>query len=103
MKIKKNDTIRVTKGKDRGKSGKIEKVLPKLNKIVVTGINKFKKHIKPSKKNPHGGIVDVAMAIPVSNVSIVCPSCQKSTRVQYKITDSKKLRICKQCKQSLEG
>jgi large subunit ribosomal protein L24 len=103
MNIKKNDNVIIVKGKDRGKSAKVSNVLPKIGKIVLTGLNKYKKHIKPSKSNPQGGIVDISMAMPASNVLVICPSCTKSTRVKYKITDTSKNRICAKCKQSLEG
>jgi len=103
MNIKKNDNVMVCIGKDRGKTAKVSNVLPKIDKIVVIGLNKYKKHIKPTKANPQGGIVDVSMAIPASNVLVVCPSCTKSTRVKYRITDNSKNRICAKCNQSLEG
>lgn len=103
MNIKKNDNVIIIKGKDRGKTAKVSNVLTKINKIVLTGLNKYKKHIKPTKANPQGGIVDVSMAIPVSNVLVVCPSCSKPTRVKFNITKSAKNRICAKCSQSLEG
>ena len=103
MNIKKNDNVMITKGKDRGKIAKISNVLPKIGKVVVLGLNKYKKHIKPTKSNPQGGIVDISMAIPASNVLVVCPSCTKPTRVKYKISDKSKNRVCAKCNQSLEG
>ncbi len=102
MKVKKGDLIMVISGKDRGKQGKVENVDPKKGKIIVTGINIAKKHLKPSRKSPHGGIIDKLMPIDISNIVIVCPRCSKPTRVAYKITESKKLRICKKCKESLD-
>jgi large subunit ribosomal protein L24 len=101
MKILKNDNIFVTKGKDKGKTGKVERVLIKQKKLVITGINKFKKHLKPTKNNPQGGISDVNMPIAIANVSIICPNCNKSTRVGYQIIKSKKTRICKKCNQAI--
>lgn len=102
MKIKKNDTILIKIGKDTGKKGKISKVFPKLGKITITGLNKYKKNIKPSKKHPHGGIVDIDAPIRAENVLLICPNCSKSTKVKYKILNNIKTRICAKCAQSLD-
>ena len=103
MKIKKGDNVRVIAGKDFGKSGVIEAVFPLENKIIVKGVALAKKHVKPSRKNPQGGILDINLKIRSSNVMLVCPSCGKPTKVSYKITDGHKQRICKKCSQSTEG
>lgn len=102
MKIKKNDNVMVIVGKDRGKSGIVERVFPD-NKVVIKGIHVMKKHIKPSKKNPQGGIIDINKKLDVSDVMLVCPNCGKRTRIGYKIDKNVKLRICKKCAQSVEG
>lgn len=103
MKIKKSDNIMVIAGKDKGKTGVVERVFPAMGKIVVKGIALAKKHVKPSKKNPQGGIMDINQKIFASNAMVVCPSCGKPTRVGYVISDKKKSRICKRCNQSIEG
>jgi len=103
MKIKKNDNVIVLAGKDNGKTGVVEKVFPSTGRLVVKGIALAKKHIKPSKKNPQGGIIDINLSINASNVLIVCPSCSKPTKIAYNIKDGKKTRICKKCSQSLEN
>jgi len=103
MKIKKNDNVIVLAGKDNGKTGVVEKVFPSTGRLVVKGIALAKKHIKPSKKNPQGGIIDINLSINASNVLIVCPSCGKPTKIAYNIKDGKKTRICKKCSQSLEN
>ena len=104
MKIHKNDNVMILAGKDKGKTGPVDKVFPVLGKVVVKGVALAKKHVKPSKKNPQGGIIDLNMKINVSNVAIVCPSCGKATRVGYKLTDNnKKIRICKKCGESIES
>lgn len=108
MKLKKGDKVMIISGKDSGKQGTIEKTLPKFNKIVVSGINMSKRHLKPSKKNPHGGIVDKLAPIESSNAVLICPRCSKLSKVGYKIVSekenqkTKKIRICKKCKESLE-
>ena len=103
IRIKKGDTVKVLTGKDNGKTGIVETVLMPQNKVVVKGINMFKKHIKPSKKYPTGGIIDITKGLTVSNVILVCPNCGKNTRIEYKIEDDSKVRICKKCSKSVEG
>ncbi len=102
MKIKKNDNVKVIIGKDSGKSGLVEAVFADLNKVIVKGIHIQKKHIKPSQKNPQGGIIDINKKLDVSDVMLICPNCGKTTRIGYKIEKDKKIRICKKCKQSVE-
>lgn len=101
MKLKKNDNVYILSGKDKGKTGPIEKVFVADKKLIVKGINLAKKHIKPSKKNPSGGIVDINLKIDASNVMLVCPSCSKSTKVSYAINKGEKTRVCKKCKQNI--
>lgn len=101
MKLKKNDQVKIVMGKDKGKTGKIEKVLPKENKIVVGGINIFKRHIKKSMGAKESGIKEITKPLPVTNVALVCPKCTMVTRVGYKIEDAKKKRICKKCEQEI--
>lgn len=103
LKIKKGDTVLVIAGKDKGKTGKVERALPKINKLIVSGVNILKKAVRPSKKNPHGGIIQFPAPISISNVMLLCPRCNKPTRVGYKVLENKKkLRICKKCKESVE-
>ena len=102
MKIKKGDKVIIRTGKDKGKVSVIEKVLSKKGKIVVTGANIVKKHAKPTEADKKGGMKEVAMPLQPSNVMIVCPSCGKTTRVSYKITNKTKERVCKKCGQSLD-
>ena len=97
MKIKKGDTVQVLAGNDKGKTGEVLEVMPKDAKIVVKGVNVRKKHIKPRKQGEEGGIIPVECAIDSSKVNVVCPKCGKSTRIEYKIEENKKVRICKKC------
>ena len=103
LKIRKGDNVVVITGKDKGKTGIVEKVFPEAGRIVVKGIALAKKHIKPSKKNPQGGIIDINLKIDSSNALIVCPTCGKPTKIAYKVSDNKTIRICKKCSQSLEN
>lgn len=101
MKIRKGDNILVIAGKDRGKTGLVEKVMPKEGKIVVSGLNLAKHHLKPSRKNPHGGILDISMPIQQSNAMVVCPHCGKPTRIAHTVNSEIKERICRKCKGNL--
>jgi len=97
MKIKKGDNILVIKGKDRGKTGKVIKALPKENKIVVEGINLRKKHIRPKREGEKGQIVEIPAVFSASNAKIICSGCGKAVRVGYKIENGIKSRVCKKC------
>ena len=97
MKIKKGDTVQVLAGNDKGKTGEVLEVIPKDSKVVVKGVNVRKKHVKPRKQGEEGGIIPVECAIDSSKVNVVCPKCGKSTRIEYKIEEDKKVRICKKC------
>lgn len=102
MKVKKGDKVLIKKGKDNGKTGVVQRVLVEKNKIVVNGVNIYKKSIKPTQKNPHGGIVDVNLPINASNIRIICNHCDKPARIGYKATANEKMRICKKCKESID-
>ena len=96
MKIKKGDKVRVLLGKDRGKEGKVEFVSVKRQKVFVGGANLYKRHVK-KQKDIQGGIIDIPKPLDISNVALVCPNCNKLTRVGFKITGETKIRICKKC------
>jgi len=97
MKLKKGDEVVITVGKDKGKKGKIEKILYKKNAVVLPGLNIFKRHIKRrDDKNP-GGIIEFARPVPIANISLLCPKCGKPTRIGYKIIKNTKIRICRKC------
>ena len=94
--IKKNDTVFVLAGEDKGKTGKVLKVLVEKNRALVEGVNMVSKSTKPSAKNPQGGIVKQEAPIHISNLSLVDPKSGKATRVGIKVTeDGKKVRIAK--------
>lgn len=97
MKIKKGDKIKITIGKDKGKAGVVEKVYKNSNKVLVTGMNLYKRHVKKNEKMPQGGIVEIPRAIDVSKLAAVCPKCGKTTRIGFKIEKNKKFRICRKC------
>ena len=94
--IKKNDTVVVLAGEDKGKTGKVLKVLVEKNRALVEGVNMVSKSTKPSAKNPQGGIVKMEAPIHISNLSLIDPKSGKATRVAVKKTDDgKKVRIAK--------
>ena len=101
MKIKKDDTVLIISGKDRGRKSKIIEVLPKRGKVVIEGINLKKKHVRPKKSGEKGQIVELAAPLDASDVKIVCPKCKKAVRIGYKFEGEKKFRICKKCNQEI--
>ncbi len=102
MKVKKNDTVLVITGKDAGKTAKVLTALPKTNKVIVDGINVQKKHKKARSAQEVSAIQNQSGPIDASNVMVVCPVCNKATRVAYAIEGDKKARICKKCGASLD-
>ena len=97
MKIKKGDNVLVVSGKDKGKTGKVLKSLPKEMKISVEGVHLKQKHLRPKKQGEKGQIVKSAAFFDVSNVKIICPKCGKPTRIGYSVVNGKKNRVCKKC------
>ena len=97
MNIKKNDTVVVLSGKDRGKKGKVLGTVPADAKVVVEGINMVTCHVKPRRQGEEGGIVKREAAIAACKVQVVCPKCGKATRVAHKLVDGKSVRVCKKC------
>ena len=95
MKILKGDKVVVIAGSDKGKEGIVQAVYPKLNKVVVEGVNVHKKHKKPTQNNPEGSVVDMYVPIDASNVAIIDPKTKKASRVGYKEEKGKKVRISK--------
>jgi len=97
MNVKKGDTVVVLSGKDRGKQGKVMGSVPKTSRVVVEGINVVTCHVKPRKQGETGGIVKREAAIASCKVQVVCPKCNKGTRVAHKIENGKSVRVCKHC------
>ena len=97
--IRKNDSVVVTTGKDRGKRGRVLKVLPEKNRLIVEGVNFIKRHTKANpQRNVKGGVMEREAPLHASNVQLVCPECGKPTRLGRKILgDGRKVRICRKC------
>ena len=97
--IRRNDNVLVMAGRDRGKRGRVLRVLPAANRIVVEGVNFVKRHTKPNPgKNIKGGIVEREASLHASNVQLVCPECGAATRIGRQVLDDgRKVRICRKC------
>lgn len=93
--LKKGDTVTVLTGKDKGKQGRVLIVDYNNHKVTVEGVNIVKKAVRPSQQNQKGGIMEVALAVHISNVALICPKCNKQTKVTRKEVNSKKVRVCK--------
>lgn len=101
--IKKEDTVMVITGKEKGKKGRVLRVMPDKGRLTVEKINMIKKHMKPNRQFSQGGILDKEGTLELSNVMLVCPRCSKPTRINNLILDTgKKLRQCKKCKEVID-
>lgn len=101
LKIRKDDTVIVLSGDDKGKKGKVIATSPKERKVIVEGVNMVKKHVKPRRQGENGGIVEVAGAMYVDKVAVFCDKCNKGVRVSYKTVNGKKVRVCPKCGKEL--
>lgn len=100
--IKKNDTVKVLAGKDKGKTGKVLKVYPVTDRAIVQGVNFSKKHARKSQQNDQGGIIQREASINLSNLAVVCKGCDRPTRIGIDVlSDESKVRYCKKCKEAL--
>ncbi|MCG8616648.1 MAG: 50S ribosomal protein L24 [Desulfobacterales bacterium] len=104
IRIKKDDKVKILAGKDKGKIGKVLKVVKKTSRVVVENVNVVKVHQRPTQANPQGGIVEKAMPIDISNLMVMCNACVKPTRIGIKeLEDGKRVRICKKCDQQIDA
>ncbi|WP_372474922.1 50S ribosomal protein L24 [Capnocytophaga sp. ARDL2] len=101
LKIKSGDSVRVIAGDHKGEEGKVLRVLKEKNKAVVEGVNMVSKHVKPSAANPQGGIVKKEAPIHISNIALIDPKTNKTTRVAFKVEGGKKVRVSKKSNQVL--
>lgn len=103
MQIRKNDSVMVISGKERGKTGKVLRVNPKEDAVIIERINVVKRHTKPRGPQQAGGIVEKEAAIPASNIMIMCDKCNAPVRIGKKIlTDGNKVRVCRRCGEALD-
>lgn len=102
MNIRKGDTVKIMKGKDRGKTGAVIRVFRDEGRVSVENLNVVKKHVRPKKQGEKGQVVGVPRPLSLSNVQIICSSCNRPVRVGFEMRDGKKVRYCKKCKAALE-
>ena len=97
--IRKNDNVIVTAGRDRGKRGRVLRVLPAKRRLIVEGVNFVKRHTRPNpQRNVKGGIVEREAALAIANVQLVCPECGAATRIGHQtLEDGRRVRICRKC------
>ncbi|MBE9501767.1 MAG: 50S ribosomal protein L24 [Dehalococcoidia bacterium] len=103
MQVRKNDTVLVIAGKDRGKKGKVRQALPKESRVVIEGVNVVKRHMKAQGATRQAGIIEREAPIHVSNVMLLCTKCNRPTRIGFRfLEDGSKVRICRRCKEVIE-
>ena len=98
LKIKRDDTVQVQKGRERGKRGKVRQVLTDRGRAIIADVNIMKKHVKPGTQARQAGIIDIEVPINLANLALVCDKCGKPTRVGFRfLEDGSKARFCKKC------
>jgi large subunit ribosomal protein L24 len=104
IRLKTNDLVEVITGKERGKTGKILRVIPEKNQVVIEKVNMIKRHTRPSPQTGQGGIVEKEAPVNVSKVKLICPKCATGTRFHMTTTgEGKKARVCLKCKELIDG
>jgi large subunit ribosomal protein L24 len=102
LKIKIKDKVKILSGKDKGREGEVENILPKKALVVIPGMNIYKKHVKGSQ-GQKGGIYDIPRPVLLSKVALICPKCKKATRVGFRLIDGQKTRFCKKCNKQIDS
>ncbi len=101
--VKKNDVVKIIAGKEQGKTGKVLRVYPAKGRVVVESLNVIKRHTRPNQLNPEGGIIEKEAPLSLSNVMLVCGSCNQATRTGVRLLeDGSKTRYCKKCNESVD-
>ena len=102
-KVRRNDTVEITTGKDRGKRGEVRRVMPKEQRLVVAGANLVKRHRRQRNPQEPSAIIEMEAPLHVSNVKVVCTSCNQAVRVGFKfLEDGRKVRTCKNCNEAID-
>lgn len=102
VKFKIGDTVKITAGKDKGREGKIEKVIPDDGKVIIPGVNLYKKHVK-GFGDVKAGIYDIPRGLGFGKIALICPKCKKMTRVGFKFAGEDKVRFCKKCGKEIDA
>jgi large subunit ribosomal protein L24 len=101
MKLRVGDNVKIIAGKNRLKTGKVLKTFPKEARIMVEGVNMYKKHVRPKREGDKGEVVDITRPFNISNANLICPHCNKPTRIGHAMEKEEKKRICKKCKATI--
>lgn len=101
IKFKIGDTIKVTLGKDKGREGKIEKILVEERSAIVPAVNIYKKHVK-AVEGRKGGIYEIPRPISFAKIALICPKCKKATRIGFRLAGDQKVRVCRKCKKEVD-
>ncbi len=102
MKIKTNDKVKITSGKNNGKEGKVIQVFATEGRVVVEGANLMKKHVRTRKAGEKGQVIELSAPLRVENVMLVCPKCNRPARIGYKLDGDKKKRVCHKCHEFID-
>ena len=102
LKFKIGDTVKITAGKDKGREGKIEKIIPTEGKVIIPDVNIYKKHVK-GFGDVKGGVYPIPRPMGFGKIALICPKCKKITRVGFKFAGEEKVRICKKCKKEIDS
>jgi large subunit ribosomal protein L24 len=102
LRIKRDDRVVVLSGKEKGKEGKVIKVFPDKGKLIVEGLNRVKKHMRPTQRMRQGGIIEQEMPMHISKVMLLCPNCGQPTRFSAHFIKDRKVRLCKKCKEPID-
>lgn len=101
LKFKIGDQVKITAGKDKGREGKIEKIIPTEEKVIIPEVNIYKKHVK-GFGDVKGGIYPIPRPMGFGKIALICPKCKKITRVGFKFAGEEKVRICKKCRKEID-
>jgi len=101
-KLKKNDNVVVISGKDKGRRGKVLFIDTKKGRVIVEGVNKKKKYVRPSQENPKGGVISLEFPVHISNVMLFCEKCKKGVRLGVDQKSEKKVRVCVKCNKAID-
>jgi large subunit ribosomal protein L24 len=103
-KLRVGDTVKVTRGKDKGRDGKIEKISKEDGSVIIDGVNIYKKHVKGSqvREGQKGGIYSLPRPLPPSAIALICPKCKKVTRIGIRIVGEEKVRVCRKCRKEID-
>ena len=103
LSVKKNDTVLIIAGKEKGKRGRVLSVYPSKDRLLIEKINMIRKHMKPTRKYAQGGIIEKEAPLHISNIMLICPKCNKPTRISNtQLQDGRKVRMCKKCREVMD-